>query len=113
MATVKIYLKEIDGTDNTLIVEQDTPAQALQSLIDMLNADCVDTENCNLVLKLPKPKLGEYIVYDRETLKIVDSFVCWGKRIMNLLDKHSTYAWINTTHPAHQDILTSLTAKNQ
>ena len=54
-----------------------------------------------------------YIVYHMDTLKVIDTFDFWGKRIMNLLDTNSSYAWINTTHPAHQDILTSLTETNK
>lgn len=50
----------------------------------------------------------QYIVYHGDTLKVIDTFGFWGKRIMNLLDTNGAYRWINTTHPAHQDILARL-----
>lgn len=55
----------------------------------------------------------QYIVYHIDTLKVIDTFGYWGKRIMNLLDTNTMYAWINTTHPAHQGILAGITEANK
>ena len=49
-----------------------------------------------------------YIVYEVATKKVVSTHVCTGKWMDDMKNSEGTLAWINRTHPMHQDLLKEL-----
>jgi hypothetical protein len=51
---------------------------------------------------------GNYIVYNKDTLKVVKTFDYFGRALNKFLKGHPNYTWINRTHPKNQDLLRKL-----